>query len=88
MDVNGYLFTTGVLLPLLQEYWDNKCDQWTGMEVNVVNGCRSHAVNFPFTVDERDFEAAFVNAVQHTGHRLRFRNIRPVRDNSTATGWA
>jgi hypothetical protein len=58
------------------------------MEVNIVNGCRSHAVNFPFTVEPLLFEAALVNAVQHTGHRLRFRNIRPVADNSTATGWA
>ncbi len=69
-------------------YFENSCDQWTGMEINVARRCRSHAVNFPFTVEPRDFEAAFVNAVQHTGNRLRFRNMRPRKDSSTITGWA
>jgi hypothetical protein len=72
----------------VQVYFENDCDKWTGMEINIVPGCRSHAVNYPFTVDIQDFEAALVNAVQHAGYRLRYRNIRPVRDNSTKTGWA
>ena len=69
-------------------YFDNSCDQWTGMEINVARRCRSHAVNFPFVVEERDFEAAFVNAVQHAGYRLRFGHLRPRRANGTKTGWA
>ena len=72
-----------------QAYFQNDCDEWTGMEINVVmNICRSHAVNYPFTVDPRDFEAAFVNAAQHAGYRTRFRGNRPHRDNTTVTGWA
>jgi hypothetical protein len=29
--------------------------------------CRKYATSMPFTVDPRDFEAALVNAVQHSG---------------------
>ena len=57
------------------------------MEINVARRCRSHAVNFPFTVEPRDFEAAFVNAVQHAGYRLRFGGLRPQRKEGTLTGW-
>ncbi len=39
--------------------------------------CRSSAMNYPFTVDPRDFEAALVNAVNHAGHRLRWRDQQP-----------
>lgn len=49
--------------------------------------CRVYATAAPFMVDPRDFEAALVNAVQHSGYRLRFRNIRPVPSNTTETGW-
>ena len=38
-------------------------------------------------VDPRDFEAAIVNAVNHAGYRVVFRNIKPTRSNTTKTGW-
>ena len=44
-------------------------------------------VNKGFRIDPRDFEVALVNAVQHAGYRLRFRDIRPKRVNGTLTGW-
>ena len=73
----------------MQLYFEHDCDDMTGMEINTLSGyCRSHAVNYPFTVDPWEFEVALVNAVEHTGHRLRYRDQRPRRDNSTKTGWA
>ena len=72
-----------------QLYFDHPCDDMTGMEINTLNGyCRSHAINFPFIIELDTFEVALVNAVQHAGYRLRYRNMRPRRDNSTKTGWA
>ena len=43
--------------------------------------------SFIVPVEPRDFEAALVKAVEHTDHRLRFRNLhlRPADD--TSTGW-
>ena len=42
------------------------------MDVNILSGyCRSHAINYPFVVDPDTFEVALVNAVQHSGTRLR-----------------
>ena len=68
--------------------FNNNCEQWTGMEVNIASSCRSHAVDYPFAVDPLDFEAALVAAVDHTGYRLRYRNVGPHKDPSTKTGWA
>ncbi len=59
-----------------------------GTNFGSMGSCRSHAIDYPFTIDPLEFEIALVNAVQHSGYRLRFRNQRPHRDNSTLTGWA
>lgn len=45
-------------------------------------------VNSPFEIGLRQFEAAFVNAVQHAGFRLRFQNIRPRKNPNTDTGFS
>ena len=44
-------------------------------------------VNKGFRIDPRDFEAALVNAVQHAGYRLRFRDIRPRPVPGTLSGF-
>ncbi len=64
------------------------CEDLTSMQINTHSGqCRSSVVNFFIDVDPYDFEVALVNAVEHSGHRLRFRNYRPIADNNTETGW-
>ncbi len=58
------------------------------MDINTLSGyCRSHAINYPFLVDVDSFEHAIVNAVQHSGQRIRFRDMRPSPKNGTKTGW-
>ena len=75
-------------LPSLQDYQAANCSRVPALDVHTVSGCSAHAIGSPVHVPPRVFEAALVNAVQHSGYRLRFRNMRPHRDNSTETGWA
>lgn len=72
----------------LQANFKYNCEDLTSMQINTHSGqCRSSVVNFFIDVDPYDFEVALVNAVEHSGHRLRFRNYRPIADNNTETGW-
>ena len=69
--------------------FDYDCEDLVSLEINTKKGeCRSSGVNFFIDVDPRDFEAALVNAVEHSGYRLRFRDFRPKPDPTTVTGWS
>ena len=70
-----------------QAYAANNCSRIPSLEISTVPVCYRHVTAVPLHVDPRIFEAALVNAVQHAGHRLRFRNMRPRPDNTTETGW-
>ena len=85
----GCVFTVLFLsLCSRQYYFEHDCDDMTGMEVLALSGyCRTHAIEHPFIIEPHDFEVALVNAVQHAGHRLRYRGYRPQRREGTATGW-
>jgi hypothetical protein len=74
----------------VQDYdFMSNCDSQSVMEINIKNAmCRNIVMNYMIDVDLRDFEAALVNAVEHSGHRTRFRNFHPVRNNATETGWS
>lgn len=64
------------------------CESLTGLEGNWMGAyCRQALIHYRIKVGLRDFEAALVNAVDHAGYRIRFRGMKPHRDNSTATGW-
>ena len=70
------------------EYFKYNCDEVAGVAVSWRHPwCRAGTMNFAFRIEPRDFESALVNAVQHTGHRLRFRNMRPQKVAGTKTGY-
>lgn len=75
--------------PLVQDYFQFECDKLPPLDVNWAKGpCRNAAVSFPIDhVDVEAFERALVSAIEHAGHRLRFRNIGPVKAKGTRTGW-
>ena len=73
----------------MQGLMDTGCMNDTGIELMNDGRCitallRDYEIN---NVDVRDFESALVNAVDHSGHRLRHRSYLPIRDPSTPTGW-
>ncbi len=61
-------------LGVVQYYTDPQynCDEVDNLSINRSGFCRSDIMNYPFEVDLVAFEYALVNAVQHTGHRMRF----------------
>jgi hypothetical protein len=66
-----------------------ECDSQSVMNININSAtCRNIVMNYMIDVNLRDFEAALVNAVEHSGHRIRFRNFHPVPNNATETGWS
>jgi hypothetical protein len=68
--------------------FEKKCDDFDAWRLNYQDSqCRDSAIHYKMWVDVDEFEKALVNAVEHTGKRLRYRNWRPVRSNSTETGW-
>ena len=72
----------------LQLHFERNCEDLTALEVNYKDGdCRDASTYYRIHVSVRDFEAALVNALEHAGHRTRFRGIVPQRDASSETGW-
>lgn len=52
------------------------CEDMIGMQTNHVNvHCRTSSIYFRIHVSVRDFEAALVNALNHAGFRIPFKDI-------------
>jgi hypothetical protein len=64
-----------------QLHFELNCEDLFGMQSNYINvHCRTSSIYFRIHVSLRDFEAAFVNAINHAGYRIDFKGITSGAD--------